>query len=317
MNSRCFRYRLADQRGVALIITLSVVALASSFAAVLIQKNQLVIAQAQSTKNEQRVFDQMHSALAMARVDLRRRLARPIVQRDFSGEPEQLVEIDGAGVWSYWLERADGRMNINNLLTVDGEVDPHFYDLLSNLFEQQGVAPEKLDAIADWLQPVNGQSGRRDALYQQRTPSYLAARQPMRSLTELRMVAGIDDEDYARLAPVLVALPPGSRLNLNAAPQAVLSALGAVLPQVDKTVDAHAQTGVMQRTPLESVQDFFTEPLTHPEYFSVESQFFLVRVQSRDEQSRYEQLVLLFAEQDSFSVIARTDQPCMPAQLCI
>lgn len=317
MNKLCYRPRFAHQRGVALIIALSVVALASSFAAILIQKNQVIIEQAQTIKNEQRVFDQTHSAIAMARVDLHRQLAQPIAQRVFSGEPQHVSEVEGAGPWLYWLERADGRMNINNLLTADGEVDAPFYQLLSDLFEQQGVAPEKLDAVADWLQPANGRSGGGDALYQQRTPSYLAARQPMRSLTELRMVAGIDDEDYARLAPVLAALPPGSRLNLNAAPQAVLSALGAVLPQAEKPDELPVETDMIQRAPLESVQDFFTEPLTHPEYFSVESQFFLVRVQSRYEQSRYEQLVLLFAEHDSFSVIARTDQPCQPAQQCI
>lgn len=302
--------QIKRQQGVALIVALSIVALASSFAAVLIQKNHVLIKQAQQAVNVRQAQDQIQQAQVEAKAQLRGQLALPLEARNW----HQSTEVDDASTPEhYQLLPADGRMNINNLFAANGEVDSEYYQLLAGLFEQQGVGEEKLEAIVDWMRPTQDAAAIGDGFYQRRTPSYLAARQPMRTLTELRMIAGITEETYARLVPVVTTLPPGSRINLNAAPQAVLDAVGAQRPLADDAMEDGAEPPPVYT----QVADFFTAPPEQPEYFAVESQFYLAVLQSEQAAHTAVQLVLLFTDQEQISVITRTDQPCQPNQLCI
>ncbi len=50
-------------------------------------------------------------------------------------------------------------------------------------------------------------------------------------VSELRLVRGVTSDVYARIAPYVCALPPGTRINVNTASVPVLQALGANVTQ--------------------------------------------------------------------------------------
>jgi len=87
-----------------------------------------------------------------------------------------------------------------------------------------------LDAVADWLDADSEPrpQGAEDGIYELRTPAYRPANQPMRSVSELRAVAGVTPALYEALAPWVSVWPAAaSALNIHTAPLPVLRSLGA------------------------------------------------------------------------------------------
>ncbi len=115
-------------------------------------------------------------------------------------------------------------------------LDKQQMQILQRLLRQLELKEELALAIADWIDPDNDPQfpdGAEDSDYTVRDPAYLTANQPFFSISELRLVKGIDDKAYMALAPLVCALPPGTPLNINTAPAAVLAALGEDLNPQD------------------------------------------------------------------------------------
>lgn len=129
-----------------------------------------------------------------------------------------------------------GRFNLNNLpgspkppagggtavgYTVDQEL---FIRLLQVLplktpLEQQ-QAEDLTNAVTDWIDSdnnVSGTGGAEDGYYGDLDPPYRPGNQPLHRVSELRWVKGMTDEIYRALAPHVVALPAGVKLNINTA----------------------------------------------------------------------------------------------------
>ena len=106
---------------------------------------------------------------------------------------------------------------------------------LQRLLISLDLEPALALAIADWIDPDADPlfpDGAEDSYYLVQDPPYLTANQRMFSVSELRLVKGVDRDAYAKLAPVVCALPPGTPLNVNTAPAPVLAALGDGLDPV-------------------------------------------------------------------------------------
>lgn len=115
-------------------------------------------------------------------------------------------------------------------------LDKQQMQILQRLLRQLELQEELALAIADWIDPDNDPQfpdGAEDSDYTVRDPAYLAANRPFFSISELRLVKGIDNKAYMALAPLVCALPPGTPLNINTAPAAVLAALGEDLNPQD------------------------------------------------------------------------------------
>jgi len=100
---------------------------------------------------------------------------------------------------------------------------------LQHLLTLLELKPEQAQAIADWIDPDSDplfSGGAEDSDYTVLNPPYLAANQPFSSVSELRLVKGMNQEVYEKLAPLVCALPSGTVLNVNTAPAVVLAALG-------------------------------------------------------------------------------------------
>jgi general secretion pathway protein K len=130
-----------------------------------------------------------------------------------------------------------GRFNLNNLdPRIPGEVyRAQFRALLRNLADVD--LPQGLDsAVRDWIDPdgnPDSMNGAEDAEYLNLDPPYRAANRPFTVVSELLAVRGMTPEVYARLRPLVAALPVkaqapvATRINVNTAPLEVLRALSA------------------------------------------------------------------------------------------
>jgi general secretion pathway protein K len=107
---------------------------------------------------------------------------------------------------------------------------------LQRLLTLLELKPELAQAMVDWVDPDADPlfpDGAEDSDYTILNPPYLAANQPFSSVSELRLIKNMDQETYNKLAPLVCALPPGTALNVNTAPAAVLAALSDELEPDD------------------------------------------------------------------------------------
>ncbi|WP_153161283.1 type II secretion system minor pseudopilin GspK [Zoogloea sp. 1C4] len=185
------------------------------------------------------------------------------------------------------LQELSGRLNLNNLAS-DGadiiEVE-RFQRLLSLVGVADADALNLTAALLDWLDaddtprlPGGAESG----WYGAQTPARRAANGPLVAVSELLQVRGFTPQLVARLTPFVVAVPPGSTVNVNTAPAEVLA---AVVP--DLSLDA-ARLLVVQRSRawFKDVNDFkarLPSPDLQPDLtrLSVTSRHFLATGRAR------------------------------------
>jgi general secretion pathway protein K len=137
------------------------------------------------------------------------------------------LPVDG-GVITGRLEDLQGRFNLNNLVTADGKEDELMRHQFERLLTTVGLDPALAGAVIDWLDPdVDGSfpNGAEDSVYAAMTPQYRTANTMITSTSELMAVNGFDQEAYEAIAPYVAALPRGTTLNVNTAPDVVLASL--------------------------------------------------------------------------------------------
>ncbi len=123
------------------------------------------------------------------------------------------------------------KLDINQLVNpANGAPNPAFAAIVARLFELLGVSPEILPALIDWLDPdsVPTQGGAEADYYLGLMPPYEPRNGPMPTIADLRMVRGVDDATFMRLAQDLT-VAPDTRVNINTASPEVLMAM---LPQL-------------------------------------------------------------------------------------
>lgn len=246
------RTRAAGRRGVALLTTLLLTLFASLLAAQLATQQQLALRRAALVASERQARWYALGAEQWARQVLARDRADGAL--DHLSEPwAQLppaLALPG-GRLDGRLRDLQGRLNVNNL--ADEALADATLRRLQRLLALLDLDPELAAAIADWIDadsrerfPGGGEDGR----YSGR--GYLAANRPLSDVSELRFVDGVDADVYARLRPLLTALPVPTALNVNTAPAELLAAWfdGATL------ADAEAAVAARERVAYDGVGDF-------------------------------------------------------------
>lgn len=136
-------------------------------------------------------------------------------------------EVPGGRISAQMIDR-NGCFNLNNLMAPVQGASLIWRERLRNLLVALELDPALAGAINDWLDTdtsVDAEGGAEDGAYLAQSLPYRAGNRRFAHVSELRLVRGISGEVYARLAPEVCALPPGSRLNLNTATIAVLMSL--------------------------------------------------------------------------------------------
>jgi general secretion pathway protein K len=131
------------------------------------------------------------------------------------------------------LEDLQGRFNLNSLVVTDasGVEQPDAVAVLAfkNLLEMLQIEPKWADMLVDWIDTIatTQPEGAEDSTYLGQNPPYLTANQYITSSSELLALPGFGHDRYAKLAPYVTALPPGTSLNLCSASPFVLDAFMA------------------------------------------------------------------------------------------
>ncbi len=219
------------QRGVALIIALILVALATILATKLTfdgwlerRRTQGVLAAEQALHfglgAEALAADALTQSANNQQVTLNQPWAQPTQPlpltppNDPEGEP--IGTLQGA------LEDLEGRFNLNNLgAVINGptgtEPDPLPLEQFQRLLVSLNLEPKWAGIARDWITATDVASspdGAKDAVYTSQTPPYRTGEWPMLSPSELMNLPGFGADRYRKLAPYVTALP-GTAVKVN------------------------------------------------------------------------------------------------------
>lgn len=137
------------------------------------------------------------------------------------------MPVDG-GVISGRIEDLQGRFNLNNLVTPQGEEDELARRQFERLLESLELDPGIAGIAVDWLDPDNESAfpfGAEDDAYTRFDPPYRTSNTMITSPSELLAMSGVDIVTYRLLLPYVTALPSGTMLNVNTASEFILASL--------------------------------------------------------------------------------------------
>ena len=192
------------------------------------------------------------------------------------------------------------------------EAEPAQIKVLQRLLESLELKPVLAQAIADWIDPdpdPQFPDGAEDSDYMVLNPAYLAANRPFLSVSELRLVKGVDREAYDKLAPVVCALPPGAPLNVNTAQAPVLAALGEDGPKpadLERLLEERPEEGYKNVDDFLNAAKLTTVEAPVKALLGVGSQYFLLRAEARVGDGRAMLYSMLYRDQNSVRVLRRS-----------
>jgi general secretion pathway protein K len=218
------------QRGVALIVAILLVALGTIIAATVAYENAMAARRSTATF----AFDQSimiaEGAEALAAFGIRQ-----FFQADPSNvylgqgwdKPVGPMEVVPGVMLEASLEDMQGRLNLNNLVGIDGTPDPVYVAAFTKLLELVGLETKWAPMIVDWIDvDIVPQSidGAEDSVYMGQTPPYRTPNRYITSTTELLALPGFGRDRYLALAPYIAALPQSTKINVCTARDKVLDA---------------------------------------------------------------------------------------------
>jgi len=231
------------QRGVALIIALILVALATILATKLSFDGFLELRRTTGVLAAEQALQFGLGAEALAAdvlvQDLQTSpnsttLAGPWAQvtQPLPITPDSNPEGEPIGTMQGSLEDMQGRFNLNTLarLLPDGVTeDPQPLEQFQRLLASVNVEPKWAALAHDWIDQtdvVSNPDGAKDAVYTSQTPPYRTGKWPMISPTELMNLPGFGADRYRKIAPYVTALPDANtKINVCTAPAQVLESL--------------------------------------------------------------------------------------------
>jgi general secretion pathway protein K len=214
------------QRGVALLVALLVVALAVILVAALLDRGELALAR---TRNMLRGEQAEAYALGLDTYAAQvlsvthGTVSEPDTNTSPWATPLPAQPVPG-GVIAASMRDLNGCFNLNNLAPTNLHGDaPAWRSVFDGLLGALALNPAIGPAVEAWLDPARGDT--ESNFYFAQPVPYRAHSGLFVHVSELRLVRGVTSEVYARLAPHVCALPPGTRININTATVPVLMAL--------------------------------------------------------------------------------------------
>ncbi len=294
-----------SQRGVAIIMAMLVVALATSVAAYAAWQQNLWVRQSENLGNQAQALAVSRAALYFGRLVLVEDLKDPnTASYDHLGESwakyALITPVEGGSVSGKILDQ-QGLFNVNNLAATDPLQQSFQLKWFTELLKLLDLPPSLAQALQDYID-LDEQGPFEDLTYLGKPEPYRTANQPLQSLDELNRIQGFDDAVIKKLKPFITAIPvvkaPAqgasaptipTKLNVNTAPKEVLNAV----------FGAQAGTQILtlrDKAPFKELAEFETQtstllpaldaknPATHPwsaKNIDVKSNYFLVSAVSQ------------------------------------
>lgn len=232
------------ERGAVLIMVLLIVALVAGLSIKFAGDYQLGMARAEARWHGAQARAYLFSGEGAAIKFLATDDANVDYREELWGQPVPIELPDNMGNLLITVDDANSRFNLNSILDsldpAQGMLEPTRYKPAQRMFirllqalpseEDPNVpllqSPEQavsiLEAIVDWADNVEGASGAGGAendYYLSQPDPYQAANAPFRSIEELQLVRGVTPAIMKALRPLLNALEPGERMNINTIPE--------------------------------------------------------------------------------------------------
>ncbi len=146
------------------------------------------------------------------------------------GQPwENIAAADGTV--SLKIEDLDGKLDVNRLVTDQGNIDVNFKNRFLLFFENLEIPgrEELTDALIDWLDPDNDpQPAGAENDYYEREKNYTCPNGKLGSLDELLKIKGFSEEIVRKIRPHLT-IAGSKEINANTAGVEVLMALNSAM----------------------------------------------------------------------------------------
>ncbi|MEG1681606.1 MAG: type II secretion system minor pseudopilin GspK, partial [Stenotrophomonas sp.] len=202
--------------------------------------------------------------------------------------------------------------NLNSVVQ-NGELDSAALARLQRLLVLLRLDPQLAWQLVAWLAPALAPDAIRlssEREYQRRSPAYRPARRALQDVSELRLLAGVDDAVYQRLLPHVSALPATATLNLNTAEPVLLASLAEGLSLGDGQRLAAARAG----SGFATVDALLAQPLLQRRLvarngLAVRSNWFLVSTEVAIGERRLRLLSTLHRDAGSVQIVARQLAP--------
>lgn len=264
------RTRSLRQRGVALITALLIMFMAVAIASHLAQQLNMSMRRSGNIINSNQAYLYALGAETLAIIGLNEDIkANKIDSYDdfWAMEYDPFPVEDGAGYIYVKVKDLQGRFNINNLINKDGKLDPVSIERFRRLLVLFGIDPEVSNAVIDWMDKdhnAQGQYGAEDDYYLGLEQPYRCANRPLTSVSELRLVRGLDTaEQFNELAQQLIALPEHTPINVNLASYEIHY---AIIGDVQKAALAVRHSKLMLEQALENQSDDAQQAQQEQEY---------------------------------------------------
>jgi general secretion pathway protein K len=247
------------QRGIALILALMVMSLATMTAVSLSSDQQLFFRRTENLLYHEQAYQYLLGAEDWG---------KQVLARDFTANKIDSKKDDWAtilppipvegGTVGGTIEDLQGRFNINNLADPK---DTASLEAFRELLSINKIPPDLANAVLDWLdtdQNARFPDGAEDVDYTQGERAYRAANGLMGSVSELLYIKGFTYPMYEALAPALIALPSsGIPVNVNTATPLVLRMLSKGLSEQD----AEKLADDLAKNPVSDIKDFLSNNL--------------------------------------------------------
>lgn len=221
-----------QQRGVALITAVLIVALATILAVNVAFKGYLDQRRSITMFSLDQGFEIAMGAEAWAADILRKDRMGGSKTDDLTEEwatPIPPIPVDGGEVTGQ-LEDMQGRFNLNSLVKLENGAlikDEAAVKRFKSLLEILELEEKWADFIVDWLDSdieAGFPEGAEDSVYTSLTPAYRPPNMRITRTSELLALNGFGLERYQKLEPFVAALPAGTSINLCTAAPEVLDA---------------------------------------------------------------------------------------------
>ncbi len=178
-------------------------------------------------------------------------------------------------------------ININSLMD-NNAISPTTQARLSQLFKNQGITDNLIQAISDWIDTdleTTNPNGAEDGYYLNLENPYRTANTPLQSISEIRLIKGFEDSEiYNKVEDYICAFIANSgdiSININTAGLEVLKSLSPdMTDEMVKDIIDHRD-----EEPFNDIKEFtsFVKPKTiikDTAKLSTSSDYFLLRTQA-------------------------------------
>lgn len=303
-----------DQRGVALVTAMFVIAIVATLAAFLAVSQQVWLRQAQNLADLGQADGITRGAIELAGIALVEdaKLTKIDTLAEKWNEPI-VLPVEG-GFVTIQAKDAQGQFNLNNLVTgpAGSRVpNPTEIGVFEQLLLELGLDASLKGALIDWLDSdsnVDPGGGAEDLEYASQPTPYRTANQALESVDELKRVKGFTPEVIDKLRDYVIALPSDRGvipLNVNTADSKTIAAVMRI-----PAAALESATGNNSIREFASATDFdklFPGTPQNRGKHDVLTNFFIVKVRSTV--GRITRSTEALVERNSGKVIVHWQQP--------